>query len=113
MDDGELHTDIDSSDSLDSDSDSEADRQNMGQAGGAITKADKRVIARYAASFGREWATMRGNERWDPFEAMVCIDRQCVCIVVIQVISSTHSENRNHGWRYIDAMKKVRVEFHR
>ena len=71
MDDGELYTDVDDSESPMSDADSEADIKNMGGAGGSVTNADKRVIARYAASFGREWATMRGNERWDPFEAMV------------------------------------------
>lgn len=80
VDDGELHTDDDGSDyqnDSDSDSDSEADLENMGEAGGAITKSDKRVIAKYAASFGREWATMRGNERWEPFEAMVGLSRYC------------------------------------
>lgn len=54
-----------------SDTDSEADRQNMGSSGGTVTAADKRVIARYIASFGREWAAMSGKDRWDPFAAMV------------------------------------------
>ncbi|KAI0094790.1 hypothetical protein BDY19DRAFT_914626 [Irpex rosettiformis] len=72
VDDGELYTDDDSDfqDGLGSDSDSEADIQNMGDTGSSITRADKRVVAKYAASFGREWATMRANERWEPFEAM-------------------------------------------
>ncbi|KAI0695126.1 hypothetical protein BC835DRAFT_979145 [Cytidiella melzeri] len=73
VDDGELHTDVselESEDDEDAKSDPEGDTQNMGISGGSVTKADKRIIARYAASFGREWATMRGNERWDPFEAM-------------------------------------------
>jgi hypothetical protein len=70
--DGELHPEnSDDEHDGDSDSDPEGDILLMGEGGSAITKADKRIIARYAASFGREWVTMRGNERWDPFEAMV------------------------------------------
>lgn len=59
---------------------SETDRQHMGESGGRITNADKRVIGRYIASFGREWATMRQRDRWDPFEAMVGLSQRFALI---------------------------------
>ncbi|KAI0348526.1 hypothetical protein BDW22DRAFT_1350756 [Trametopsis cervina] len=54
----------------DEDTDEEDDIRNMGGSGSGTGPADKRVMARYAASFGREWAGMRTSERWEPFEAM-------------------------------------------
>lgn len=92
-----------------SDSDSEADRQNMGVAGSAINSADKRVVARYIASFGREWGAMRNKDRWDPFAAMVTpffnrlwTSNQCCC--------STLRGQRNHGQKFIVDMREVRSQ---
>ena len=79
---------------VESESDSEADRQNMGPGGGAVSDADKRVIAKYVASFGREWAAMTYKDRWDPFEAMVDHPTFCLCTFA-EVWSSTQYPQRS------------------
>ena len=52
------------------DSDSDDDVQNMSGPGETLTEADKRVMAKYIASFS-DWETMSNRVKWGAFEQMV------------------------------------------
>ena len=60
-----------SSYSSDEETDEDEDIRNMSAQGGFVNDADRRVIARYIASVGSEWNSLRGKERWGPIESMV------------------------------------------
>ena len=55
------------------DSDSDDDVQNMSGPGETLTEADKRVMAKYIASFS-DWETMSNRVKWGAFEQMVRFD---------------------------------------
>lgn len=65
-------SDQDVSDDGEEDTDSDDDIQNMSGAGGPMTDADKRVMARYVASF-TDWDSLTNRDKWGAFEQMVSV----------------------------------------
>ena len=62
----------DMSEESEEDTDSEDDVQNMSGPGESPTESDKRIMARYIASFD-DWDALSNREKWGAFEQMVSL----------------------------------------